>query len=205
MLHDFKSIFLYLRSLLGFPDGSDGKESACYVGGLGSIPGSGRSPGEGKGYPLQYSCLENSMDRGAWWVTVCGITKSWIRLSDWHFFVFSMLCEIYPLCCLSLCFIHFSRYTVFPCITIPCHSSILILMSSLLLPATPVSGYYNKCYSEHSVLISSGYHHKTPQTEYLNSKFSFSQFWRLDPNGLGWAGEVAGLGRAMRLFWGLFL
>ena len=82
MLYDFKSIFLYLRSLLGFPDGSDGKESACYVGDLGSIPGSGRSPGEVKGYPLQYSCLENSMDRGAWWVTVCGIAKSRIQLSD---------------------------------------------------------------------------------------------------------------------------
>jgi len=50
---------------VGFPGGSDGKESACNSGGLGSIPGSGRSPGEGKGDPLQYSCLENSMDRGA--------------------------------------------------------------------------------------------------------------------------------------------
>ena len=50
---------------LGFPYGSAGKESACNVGDLGSIPGLGRSPGEGKGYPLQYSCLENSMDIGA--------------------------------------------------------------------------------------------------------------------------------------------
>ena len=66
MLYDFKSIFLYLRSLLGFPDGSDGKESACYVGGLGSIPGSGRSPGEGNGNLLQYSCLVNPMEGGAW-------------------------------------------------------------------------------------------------------------------------------------------
>ena len=49
----------------GFPPGSDGKESACSVGHPGSIPESGRSPGEGNGYPLQYSCLENSMDRGA--------------------------------------------------------------------------------------------------------------------------------------------
>ena len=47
----------------GFPGGSDGKESACNVGDLGSIPGLGRSPGEGNSYPLQYSCLENSMDR----------------------------------------------------------------------------------------------------------------------------------------------
>ena len=48
---------------MGFPGGSDGKESACSVGDLGSIPGSGRSPGEGNGNPFQYSCLENSMDR----------------------------------------------------------------------------------------------------------------------------------------------
>ena len=50
---------------LGFPGGSDGKESACNAGDLGSIPGLGSSPGEGNGYPLQYSCLENPMDRGA--------------------------------------------------------------------------------------------------------------------------------------------
>ena len=50
---------------VGFPDGSGGKESACNVGDPGSVPGSGRSPGEGNGYPLQYSCLEISMDRGA--------------------------------------------------------------------------------------------------------------------------------------------
>ena len=50
----------------GFPGGSDSKASACNVGNLGSIPGPGRSPGEGNGNPLQYSCLENSMDGGAW-------------------------------------------------------------------------------------------------------------------------------------------
>ena len=50
--------------------------------GLGLIPGSGRSPGEGNGNPLQYSCLENPMDRGAWWATVHGVTKSWTRLHD---------------------------------------------------------------------------------------------------------------------------
>ena len=64
------------------PGGSDGKESACNVGGLGSIPGSGRSPREGNGYPLQYSCLENSMDRRAWQAAVYGVTKSWTWLSD---------------------------------------------------------------------------------------------------------------------------
>jgi len=51
----------------GFPGGSDGKESACSAGDLGSISVSGRSPCEGNGYPFQYSCLENSMDRGDWW------------------------------------------------------------------------------------------------------------------------------------------
>ena len=58
------------------------KASACNAGDLGSIPGSGRSPGEGNGNPLQYSCLENPMDRGAWWAAVHGIAKSRTRLSD---------------------------------------------------------------------------------------------------------------------------
>ena len=52
-----------------------GKESACNVGDLGSIPGSGRSPGEGNGNPLQYSCLENPMNGGDWWATVHGVAK----------------------------------------------------------------------------------------------------------------------------------
>ena len=59
-----------------FLAGSDGKESACNAGDLGSIPGLGRSSGEGNGNPLQYSCLENSTDRGACWATVHGVTKS---------------------------------------------------------------------------------------------------------------------------------
>jgi len=56
--------------------GLDGKVSACNAGDLGLIPGLGRSPGEGNGNPLQYSCLENSMDGGAWWATVHGVAKS---------------------------------------------------------------------------------------------------------------------------------
>ena len=60
---------------MGFPGGSDWKESACNVGDPGSVPGLGRSPGEGKNYPLQYYCLENSMERGAWWATVHGVAK----------------------------------------------------------------------------------------------------------------------------------
>ena len=62
---------------VGFPSSSVSKESACSAGDLGSIPGSGRSPGEGNGNPLQYSCLENAMDRGAWQGTVHGVSKSW--------------------------------------------------------------------------------------------------------------------------------
>ena len=62
--------------------GSDGKASAHHAVDPGSIPRSGRSPGEGNGNPLQYSCLENSMDGGAWWATVHGFGKSWTRLSD---------------------------------------------------------------------------------------------------------------------------
>ena len=64
------------------PDGSDGKDSACCGGDLGLIPELGGSPGEGNGYPLQYSWLENSMDRGAWQATVHGVTKSQIGLSN---------------------------------------------------------------------------------------------------------------------------
>ena len=66
-----------------FPDGSDGKQSACKAGDLGSIPGLGRRPGEGNGYPLQSSGWENSMDRGAWQATTLDTSKSWTRLSDY--------------------------------------------------------------------------------------------------------------------------
>ena len=69
-----------LHLMVGFPGGSGGKESACNAGDLGSIPGLGRSPGEGNGYPFQYSCLENSMD-----CIVHRITKSWTRRSNFHF------------------------------------------------------------------------------------------------------------------------
>ena len=73
---------IYIKGLMcvGFPSGLPGKESACNAGDLGLIPGLGRSPGEGKGYPLQYSGLENSMD-----CIVHEVTKSWTGLSDFHF------------------------------------------------------------------------------------------------------------------------
>jgi len=65
-----------------FPDGSDSKEFVCSVGDPGSVSGLGRSPGEGNGYPLQYSCLGNTMARVSWWDTVHGVTKSWTGLSN---------------------------------------------------------------------------------------------------------------------------
>ena len=68
---------------MNFPGGSAGEESACNVGDLGLIPRLGRSPGEGNDYPFQYSCLENSMDRGAWRATVHGVLKSRTQLRDW--------------------------------------------------------------------------------------------------------------------------
>ena len=70
-----------------FPGGSDGKASACSAGDLGSIPGLGRSPGGGHGNPLQYSCLENLMDRGAWWATVHRITQrqTWLKQLSMHY------------------------------------------------------------------------------------------------------------------------
>ena len=61
---------------MGFPNVSDGDESVCNVGNLVFLPGLGRCPKERNGYPLQYSCLENFMDRGAWWATVHEVTKS---------------------------------------------------------------------------------------------------------------------------------
>ena len=76
-------VFLeYKNGIRVFPGGSNGKESACSAGDPGSIPGSGRSPGEGSGNPFQYSCLENPTDRGAWWAPVHAVTKSQICLRD---------------------------------------------------------------------------------------------------------------------------
>ena len=78
------SIYVYFAEI-SFLGGSEVKASACHVGGLGSIPGSGRSPGEGNGNPLQYPCLEKPMGGGAWWATVHGVAKSPTRLSDFTF------------------------------------------------------------------------------------------------------------------------
>ena len=68
-------LFMYYFLSPGFDGSLDGKKSTYNAGDLGSIPGSGRSPGEGNGNPLQYSCLENPMDRGVWWATVHGVPR----------------------------------------------------------------------------------------------------------------------------------
>ena len=85
-----QDVYLILNKFMDFPRGSDGKVSAYDAGDLGSIPGWGRSPGEGNGNPLQDSCLENPMDGGAWWATVHGVAKSRTQLSDFPFFPFLM-------------------------------------------------------------------------------------------------------------------
>ena len=78
-----KKIFYYSDIVfMGLPWWLNSKESAFNVGDMGSIPGPGRSPGEGNGNALQYSCLENLMDRGAWWAIVHGVAKNWTPLSN---------------------------------------------------------------------------------------------------------------------------
>ena len=105
-----------------FPGGSDGKETAYNVGDPGPIPESERSPGEGNGYPLQSSCLENSMDRGAWWATTHGVAKNrtWLTFSHFHF-----------------CFLRIAAHKVKQfgpiCVDILC--PFLSSFSSLLLPS----------------------------------------------------------------------
>ena len=72
----FRISLEYHKATFGLSRWLGGKESVCQTGDTSSIPGLGKSPGEGNGNPLQYSCLENSMNRGAWWATVHGVTKS---------------------------------------------------------------------------------------------------------------------------------
>ena len=101
---------MHYYSFLGFAGGSGGKESACNAGDPGSILGSGRSPWEGTGNLLQYSCLENAMDRGTWQAIVHGVAKNWTWLSDSHTHTHT-----------HTHFIHFSGTTPPPC-AVP-HSS----------------------------------------------------------------------------------
>ena len=93
---------------LGFPGGSEVKASACNAGDLGSIPELGRSPGEGNSNPLQYSCLENPMDGGAWWATVQRVAKSRTRLSD---FTFTFMLTLH------FHYLLFSEYLIFTLLT----------------------------------------------------------------------------------------
>ena len=96
---------------MGFPGGC--KESACNEGDPGSIPGSVKSSGEGKGNPLQYSCLENPMDLGDWWAIVHAVAK-WLDMTEWHMYT---ACSYSPLFAVIVIyvyiFMHFTVYTVF--------------------------------------------------------------------------------------------
>ena len=94
-----------------FPGGSEVKNLLCDTGDSGSIPGSGRSLGEGNGNLVQYSCLENPMDRGAWRATVHGVAKSCTRLSDYHFHSVICVCAFICACVLS-CFSRVTTHSV---------------------------------------------------------------------------------------------
>ena len=82
MWRHFRFILIWTIQMAGFPSCPLDKESACNAGDPSSVSGLGRPPGEGNGNPLQYSCLDNPIDRGAWWATVHGVTKSQTQLSD---------------------------------------------------------------------------------------------------------------------------
>ena len=136
----FKKYLFYLFTYLGFPDSSTGKESACNAGDLGSIPGLGRSPGEGKGYPLQYSGLENSMD-----CIVSGVAKSRTRLNDFH--CTSVFTYLAMLVLVATFGIRFPDQGLNPC---PLHWEVRVL-------ATGPPGK-----SQHSVLKQSGMYTLSP-------------------------------------------
>ena len=121
----------------GFAGGSDGKESICNAGDLGLIPGLGRSPGDGNGNPLQYSCLENSMDRGAWWATVHRVTESdtieWLTLS--LFFIYLIVDEHIG------CF-HVLAIVNSAAMNIGVHISFWIMVFSGHMPRSGIAGSY---------------------------------------------------------------
>ena len=81
---EFSLVNIALFRAKGLPRWLSGKESTCQCRDMGSIPGLGRSPEEGTGNPLQYSCLKNSMDRGGWQATAHGVAKSWTQLSNFY-------------------------------------------------------------------------------------------------------------------------
>ena len=85
--------YIYAYDAGSFPVDSEGKESACNAGDPGLIPGLGRSPREGNGNSLQYTCLENSRDRRVWWAAVHGVAESWTQLSNQQFHI-----HVYDVC-----------------------------------------------------------------------------------------------------------
>ena len=105
----FSSSHIQKNREVGEMNGSDGKESACSTGDLDSIPGSGRFPGEWNGSPLQYSCLKNPMDRGAWWATVHGVSESHtfgrLTLCNMKFYL-TQCVKNYHLNVISITFVH---------------------------------------------------------------------------------------------------
>ena len=111
------------QTALGFPGGLDGKEFAYNAGDSGSIPGSGRSPEEGNGSPLQYSCLEKPMDRGVWGTTVLGVAKNWTQLSSYHLSL-SGCSGLLP---------RSSECSVCPLVFFPNHGTVVALLLLLLL------------------------------------------------------------------------
>ena len=94
-IHDYWKAISLAR--WGIPYGLDSKETAYNMGDPGLIPGLGSSPGEGNGNSLQYSCLENAMDRGAWGAKVHGVAKSWMWLSNWHLAIWTFVGKVISL------------------------------------------------------------------------------------------------------------
>ena len=134
-------IWTQLYDLWGFLCVSDGKESTCNAGGLDSIPGLGRSHGEGNGNPLQYPCLENLMDRGAWWAAVHGVAKSWTRLRlththnmyiPWRKKICYFLSKVHILPLESA---HTSMYHLWNCLVVSC--LLMALLCETFLPIVP--------------------------------------------------------------------
>ena len=108
MFSDARCMLWYFGRPMGFPGGSEGKASACSTGDPGSIPGPGRSPGEGNGNPLQYSCLENPKNEEAWQAAVHGVAKNQTWLSS---FTFTFSRRMYPVSCSFDFYFHIPKYT----------------------------------------------------------------------------------------------